>query len=156
VTTIAVDKHSISWDSQITKGNERVGSPARKVRVIDGVIFALAGDYGRFDDLIQWWKAGAVEKKAPGGHWNFIVIQSPTHMLFYMSSDLPGLRFKPPFAMGSGEQFALGRLDAPGATARDAVKSATQHDVYTGGSVKTLRFDRVWPPVKKRSRAKLK
>lgn len=154
MTTIAVDKHSIAWDTQITWGNERMASPAKKVRVIDGVIFALAGDYGRFDQCVAWWQGGKPENGAPKGSWTLLVIESPSMMHLYMNTALAGLRVAPPLALGSGDQFALGRFDAPNATAKEAVKSSMRHDVYTGGTVKTLRFDKVWPKVKTRSKSR--
>lgn len=156
MTTIAVDREMIAWDTQITFGNERMTAKAKKVRVIDGVIFAMCGEYGRFESLIDWWKNGAEDAKAPKGSWDFLVIESPTQMRLYGPNTQAGIPLVPPVTMGTGDQFAMGRLAAPGASAKDAVKAAFGRDIYTGGSIRTLRFDKVWPTGKKRNRAKSK
>lgn len=153
MTTLAIDTNSIAWDTQITYGNEKMISKAKKVRVVAGVIFGLTGDYGRYEALIAWWHNGAEDTKVPKGSWDFLVIQSPQKMTLYGPSTPAGISMVPPFALGTGDQFAIGRLDAPGATAQDAVRSSMKHDIYTGGSLKTLRFDRVWGKGKKRSKS---
>lgn len=154
MTTIAVDSESIAWDTQLTYGNEKMLAKARKVLVVDGVIFAMAGQYGLFDPLIKWWHDGADTKHAPRDQWDMLVITSPSKITLYSRNEPCGIPVVPPFALGSGDQFAIGRMDAPGTTAREAVVCAAKHDIYTGGSIRTLRFDKVWPKSRKRRKAK--
>lgn len=46
-------------------------------------------------------------------------------------------KFKGPYAIGSGEEYAMGAMLA-GCSALEAVKIAAKLDVYTGGPVRTL------------------
>lgn len=53
------------------------------------------------------------------------------------STSMIPMKFKGPYAIGSGEEFAMGAMLA-GSTAAEAVKIASKLDVYTGGPVRTL------------------
>lgn len=53
------------------------------------------------------------------------------------STSMIPMKFKGPYAIGSGEEFAMGAMLA-GSTAADAVRIASKLDVYTGGPVRTL------------------
>jgi ATP-dependent protease HslVU (ClpYQ) peptidase subunit len=42
-------------------------------------------------------------------------------------------------AIGSGEEYAIGAMDA-GLSAKDAVKIACNRDIYSGGRIRTFKI----------------
>lgn len=137
MTTIAFDKQGyIAWDSQVTVGTDRLPYAVDKVWIADGKLYAFAGDLGRLDAVIDWHRSGAVAEEAPKGNWAILVVRKRGAQVFTNDAVFPS-KVTPPFAMGSGEKYALGALDAH-ASAFDAVRIAKKRDTNTGGRVSVI------------------
>jgi ATP-dependent protease HslVU (ClpYQ) peptidase subunit len=132
VTTIAVSKRAIAWDSRLTIGDEKIDSPRDKVIVHDGVIYASAGDVFDMQHLIAFIKDPKANK-APKGEWEALFINKKGVFWLSDATTFPIQRLAP-IALGSGGQFALGAMIA-GANAVKAVEIASQCDSKTGGPI---------------------
>lgn len=145
MTTIAIDKSHIAWDSRITQGNEIVDYPAEKVWIVGKKIMAFAGDFALLDDVIEWHSKGARAKYAKEnfiGLWELLVIDAKGAHIY--SDQVPHRsRITAPFAMGSGANFARGALLA-GASAYKAVQIACKCDAMSGGEINSKAFDEVF------------
>lgn len=131
MTTIAVTRSHVAWDSQISiNDDEKLASPDDKVVTKDGVIYALAGDVIDVDHLITYLEE---KGKPPKGNWEALVIRRGRIYFLNHASPHP-VTVKAPIALGSGAKFARGAMLA-GASAADAVKIAAECDPQTGGPI---------------------
>jgi len=140
MTTIAVTDTDIAADGMSFLGEVRHRSDCKKLLVLNGAIYALAGAGALREPLIKWHQDGADPKKIPeckdNGGWTLLVVKLDGLTIF--SSDVPfPTKVIPPFAMGSGESFAYGAMEV-GANAVDAVRAAAARDPYTGGEINYL------------------
>jgi ATP-dependent protease HslVU (ClpYQ) peptidase subunit len=131
MTTIAVTKRHVAWDSRISIGDEKMDCSPDKVVVHDGVIYAQAGDAIDVELLISYMKDQ--KSKPPKGEWELLVIERSTIRWLNNATPHP-IPVRPPIALGSGAQFARGAMLA-GATAAGAVEIASQCDSKTGGPI---------------------
>lgn len=132
MTTIAVTKRHVAWDTQLTLGDdEKMNCAYDKVVVKDGVVYAAAGDAIDVELLIAYIKDQKL--KVPKGEWELLVIERSSIKWLNNESPHP-LPVRPPVALGSGAQFARGAMLA-GATATGAVEIASQCDSKTGGPI---------------------
>jgi ATP-dependent protease HslVU (ClpYQ) peptidase subunit len=132
MTTIAVTRRHVAWDSQLTvNDDEKLASPDDKVIARDGIIYALAGDVIDVDNLIDY--LADPKSKPPRGGWEALIIRRGR--ISFMNAASPYLvTVKAPIALGSGAKFARGAMLA-GASAADAVKIAAECDPQTGGPI---------------------
>jgi ATP-dependent protease HslVU (ClpYQ) peptidase subunit len=138
MTTIAVNQDEIAWDSQITYGNVRSVMPNDKVTFAYGAIYACAGDAAACEALPTWHKRGAKIKSKPEGPWQMIVVTAKG--CFYFTDDQPtGHKISIPFAIGSGQDFALSAMRS-GKSPSDAVAIAADFDIYTGHPIKSVKI----------------
>lgn len=132
MTTIAVTRRHVAWDSQISiNDDEKLASPDDKVVAKDGIIYAIAGDVIDVDHLIEY--LDDPKSKPPKGNWEALIIRRGGVSFLNHSSPYP-VTVKAPIALGSGAKFARGAMLA-GASAADAVKIAAECDPQTGGPV---------------------
>lgn len=132
MTTIAVSKRAIAWDSRITIGEEKIDNPRDKVITHGDVIYASAGDVIDMQELIAFI-TDPKSNKAPKGDWDAIFINKKG--IFWLSNATPSpIQRHAPLALGSGGQFARGAMLA-GANAQKAVEIAAQCDSRTGGPI---------------------
>lgn len=133
MTTIAVTKRHVAWDSRISLGDEKMDCASDKVIVRDGVIYAQAGDAIDMELLIDYITCGDPKAKAPKGEWEALII-TRGGISYIEHTTLNRIPMKPPMALGSGAQFARGAMLA-GASATGAVEIASQCDSKTGGPI---------------------
>lgn len=100
------------------------------------------------ESLIAWHLAGADPAKLPPAEkadWNLLVVDPDSIQLY--SSDVPyPIDVKPPFAIGSGEKYALGAMDG-GLSPAEAVLAASKRDPYTGGNIQAIDILEALSPV---------
>lgn len=140
MTTIALNATHIAADGRSTWSELGVQPHIHRddrVKLIanNGFIYAVAGESAIREALISWHQEGAVPATVPscGKSWAFLVVNTAGATLYDDRSAFPcALRL--PFAMGTGESFALGAMDA-GASPEEAVRIAAAHDPFTGGKI---------------------
>lgn len=141
MTVIATDGRTIAADSQMTYGsNERAAARVKKIGRSNGYIFALSGT-PIFDTVVKWFLDGADPKAMPttAEGWWLLVIDAKGRMSLYSENKpYPG-PVSPPFALGSGCDFALGAMYA-GASPEMAVRIACKLDIYCGGEIDVLEI----------------
>lgn len=150
MTTIAFKDGNLATDTLITKGFSRVGY-TRKSRLIsdgplEGCVAAMSGDLFLMSLCFEWLEAGGGFEDAPDALKSdeamySLVLIHPAGGVTHFEKCMPiralerGLGPKGcAFAMGSGEDFALGAMEM-GASAEQAVKVAMALDAMTGGDV---------------------
>ena len=112
-------------------------------RMADGAVAAIVGDIGKGRVLLAWYDDGADPDKWPQAlqtEEGFSpLILADTQMLVEFENLAVPLVYprSQKMAWGSGHQIALGAM-AAGATAAEAVKIASQYDIYTGHGVDTM------------------
>lgn len=140
MTTIAIDRTHIAWDSQITVGSEKASWDGDKVWIVGNKVYGFAGDFGMLDEIVKWHQKGARIAHAPKeGNWELLVITTKGVSL-YSNEIKYATKIIAPFAFGSGGPYARGAL-MHGATAYEAVKIACQCDVYSGGEIGVLKLE---------------
>lgn len=138
MTTIAVSKTEIAYDSQVTWGNTKHRCAFDKVQVKHGRIYAFAGDYQFFKPAMKWHNKGARPGKAPEGMWDLLVIRKKGMTLF-SGMEKYGVDMEAPLCLGSGGDVALGVLES-GGSARKALKAAARRDCFTGYKIKVINI----------------
>lgn len=150
MTTIAYDGKTIAADGLSVSGTERRSSAARKVISAHGRIYAFTGLFALFPILVEWHAAGADPSETPEvrdeGGWTLIVIESVGPVKMYTRSvPYPEAIDADKFAVGSGQDYALGALHA-GLSAKDAVEIAAKIDTNTGGEIIVLDIHETLAP----------
>lgn len=139
MTTIAVSSTHVAWDSRITYGGDiamRIGSP--KVRVFKHRLLGLAGDFQDLRRVNTWVEKGCPAKERPSGTWDLIIIDADGLRHIQQNEDSPA-KVLVPFAIGSGNKFALGVLAVTDDAAL-AVKVAAQYDIGTGPPFHSIAY----------------
>ena len=146
MTTIAYKDKQIAFDSQCTAGDRIVDINVNKKRSVDGYHFFCAGSVIDIDKLI-----GAVfnqefdlHPKREGCLNAVAFLVSPDNLLYkcgYSDDELflVPMDFKQCDAIGSGEEYAIGAMDA-GCSAKEAVKISIGRDIYSGGRIRTFNI----------------
>lgn len=139
-TTIATDGKTIAADGLRCAGSERVSLTEKKIRIVNGTIYALTGDYACFNPAIKWHRDGADPGKQPPGHpardggWSLIVIGEDGRLVKY-SDKLPYAEpFPYPATFGIDADYAMAAMHC-GKSPREAVELAAKLGVYTGGEI---------------------
>lgn len=159
MTTIAISKTEIAYDSQMTWGNTKHRCAFEKVQVAHGRIYAFAGDYSLIKPAIKWHNKGAKPNKVPTGNWDLLVVRK-RGMTLYSGHEKYGVDVEAPVCLGSGGDVALGVLE-DGGTARKAVAAAARRDCFTGYECKTVNIAKTlkiarWAEKKKHAEKKKK
>ena len=143
MTTIALDKTHIAWDSQIIVGSEKAAWDGDKVWLVGSTVYGFAGDFAMLDEIINWHAKGARVDRAPKeGEWDLLVANAKG-IRFYSNEVKYATKIVAPFAFGSGAHFARGAMLA-GASAYQAVQIACKCDVFSGGEIGVLKLDDVF------------
>ncbi len=150
MTTIAFKKVDgkviIGADSQLTWGNVRL--KCTKLAVLsDGSVLGLAGGGVLTNKIQEWWEDGR-ESECPVKEGKEDEEEESCQGLLvdYEGSVFMLLRGINPIeiddefgAIGSGADYARSKL-ALGADVEDAIKHASQFDIYTDGNVKLMEI----------------
>lgn len=144
MTVICTDGASVCADTLMTLGTERqLGHSklrAAKSRSGASAILAVSGSAAVVDALAAWWSAGAkpgdAPKLGPDASWTLLVVTTGG-MSFYSDRVPYPLSVAPPFAMGSGGDYALGAMKH-GASPKRACEIACELDTSCGGPIETM------------------
>ncbi len=145
MTVICTDGVSVAADTLMVLGGERqVGhSKIKATRTAAGAqaILGFSGTAGLVDALEKWWRDGADPAAAPrlGGdcHWSLLVMSKRDGLTYYSDNVPYPLVVLPPFAIGSGADYAMGAMKH-GASPRQAAEIACELCVSCGGPVQVL------------------
>ena len=127
-------------DSAVVAGSCSSGSVVKLFR-IGSSVFGVAGVLAIAIQFLEW-KSGRADSPptiGEGDDFGAIEVCGDGKIYCYDSTLVRLLHNPDYYAEGSGSSFALGAM-AYGATAREAVKAAIKHDVYSGGRIQTMRY----------------
>lgn len=138
MTTIAYKDGVVAFDSYCTAGDIVVDSNRNKSAKHDGVTFVFAGDVRHEQALINAYFGSGETLES-----NTQAFAIDSGVLTHIGFDEDGsysaeVVIEPCFAVGSGQRFALGAMDA-GCSAVEAVKIACNRDIYSGGKVRKVK-----------------
>lgn len=138
MTTIAYKDGIVAFDSYVTTGDMVVDFNCNKSQKHKGVMFVFAGDTRHETNLIEAWfdNSNQLDSNAQA----FVIEKGRVYHIGFDSecSLLIEEITEPCFAIGSGQRFALGAMDA-GCNAVEAVKIACNRDIYSGGRVRKVK-----------------
>lgn len=149
MTTIATDGRTIAADRMVVYGGEeRARYAERKVRVDGGVaVVASAGKPAVCEAVATWLvnreATGILDQPFPdaavGGHAFGVLVamgdnRGGVRWMFVNEDDRAPRPIGLPFALGTGERWALGAMLA-GASPERAVEIAIECDLFSGGGV---------------------
>jgi ATP-dependent protease HslVU (ClpYQ) peptidase subunit len=146
LTTIAYRDGILAADSQVTWGPTVMPCKLKKIsKLPNGALFGFCGSLELGEimrrhliDIGSVEGGGVLEDRRDLDKENFegVIIQPDGVTLFFENRSW--IRLSVPYlAMGSGKEHAYGALDV-GASAKQAVKTATKLDPNTGGKIISL------------------
>lgn len=147
MTTIAYDGTTIAADTLSTYDMERCAVPKKKIRVENGVVFALTGAGRFYDALVKWFFDGADTENMPKGKsgdygYSLIVIDEDGVRSYNDDCGYPNWFKEQKMAWGTGQDYAMGAMYA-GADAESAVKVACMLDIKSGGAVQVVNVEQL-------------
>lgn len=160
MTTVVYDPISriMASDSQATLGDMILNTKTDKIFNIRGTLVGAAGRYVQLLAFVDWLDEHLESENLKGltdraqitppqeliaEDFTAIVVWSDTGevSIFEGSRAAFTVADEGPLAIGSGAHFALAALDA-GASPVEAVKIAIKRDIYSGGDVQMLEFNK--------------
>jgi hypothetical protein len=109
----------------------------------DGYFYVCtAGDVSECAKLHKWAESGFDPANKPQENQNNLsaMIVFPLEGIHYTDNSYVVYKIDAPFhAVGSGSELAIGAMSA-GASAKEALKIASQYDIYTGGKLRTKKI----------------
>lgn len=141
MTTIACDGKSMAGDGLITDNDIITMTDCRKVSVLeDGRVIGFAGNAYGYAAFAKWLEAGAKgdpPKFCDSDSDITCLVLTPAGQLF--TYDKHGYPFeeRPPFAIGSGQQFAIAAMDL-GKSPEEAVRYACTRDPFSAGDITVI------------------
>jgi len=133
VTTIAWDGKNLACDSRSLTNDTIDQCETQKIFKKSGVYYCLAGEYAQALAVMDYLVTKKNEPVFPKPEYQVLVI-SDTAQIF--DGELHPSPVEPPYAMGTGAQFAYGAI-LSGKTAKEAVEVAIKLDPYSGGKIRT-------------------
>lgn len=142
MTTIAWKNGIVATDSQSTSSYKRFDA-VKSCRIdkgpFAGYVLAFAGLYALFGVIKAQVENGELQAISTGSDDGDATVLLISKRIAYRieSQNMTPVEVKSPYAIGSGECFAMGAMLA-GAGAEDAVRIASRLDIYTGGKVRSI------------------
>jgi len=135
LTVCAWDGQSVCADSGGCFGNNKDLHPTNKILKRKGVVYAVAGSYAVSIEAVNYLAGGP----KPHGKLDFNILQFKDGKCYLYADSFLCDEIKPPFAIGSGGDIALGAMLA-GADAYQACKIARKVDKNSFGRIKRVRL----------------
>lgn len=129
------DTKTMYADTQITSNGIR--RKGRKIFRHKDKILGISGDMVLGAHLIEWYTSGADKEKYPGSPDTNMYVASKDGLAYYHVYSTPERILDFPAAIGSGAEIALMAMRC-GLSALDAIKKASEMDVFTGSTVESL------------------
>ncbi len=126
-------------DRMVCNGTCKIGERT-KIFKINGHLAGFAGNHDTAAVLQNWVEHGAKEEEWPFDENDQAAVMLVTpdgRILVYERYPFPVLMENDFYAIGSGSPYALAAMHL-GCSAEQAVKTACELDVFTGGEVDTL------------------
>ena len=142
MTTIACGRKEMAADTRVTwddPDNKRINTaPAVKIEKVGAEILGSSGDYAAGVRFHEWYREGGKGRK-PKLCKDFRAIRlAPDGIYLIDGNDVTWMKIDEEFhAIGSGAPYALGAM-RHGASPREAVETAKEFDVHTGGRVTVI------------------
>lgn len=142
MTTIAWDGKTLAADSQMTRSGIQYGEVNKIVKLSDGRYFACCGKSTDTVLVVEWLnERKPKEKPEVDDGFAAIIVDTSTGVATELYYDLIEDYCPPIAAQGSGWHIALTAMTL-GKSAVEAVETAIQLDVYSGGKVNFVRVGR--------------
>lgn len=139
MTTIATDGKSMAGDGLATRRDMITCETAIKVhRLADGSLFGGAGDKPELAALRAWIDGGEKGPRPKAKDMVALVLKPSGELWYYTES--AGAPTEVPNAVGSGEELAIGAMEA-GASPEEAVAIAARRNTATGGKITVLELN---------------
>lgn len=145
MTTIASNGLTVAADGRAMLGDEPIRDDIQKIYKRDGRVLAFTGSTRFQPAAIEWGFSGFDPEKQPvvkdkDDAWS-VAEYFPDCVVVYNDSCPYPFTYPYPFAMGSGQDYALGAL-AAGATPERAIEIAIRFNVRTGGKIMSIDVPR--------------
>lgn len=137
MTTIAMNKSGVAFDSRMTMGNLIVSDSYMKAKEKDGYVFILSGRVASMDKFIEtFFSDGDWEKWDAGG-----LVITPEGQVLIVEGDTGYFEWDGefPYADGSGGSIALSAMKL-GLSPVEAIEHTMTIDNCTGGEVHFIPF----------------
>jgi ATP-dependent protease HslVU (ClpYQ) peptidase subunit len=135
MTTVAYDGYTLAGDSLATYGDTKLDIPIPKVQVLYNnkwKAMAWCGQMSQAEKVKEWIIHSGQEKPETEGCRFMLIDQDNKPWL--MDQHLIPVPLPIPFALGNGENFAIGAM-AAGKSAKEAIEIASKYDAFTGGEI---------------------
>ena len=139
----------IAWDGKTLAADKRMcfGTMFRtttKIFRVGDALCAYAGDAAMGEELLAWFKAGAIPADFPpsqrGDDWSGLLVVRKDALLKYEKSPYPIKIESTHYAIGCGRDFALAAMYL-GHDARAAVEVTIALDSACGNGIDCISFD---------------
>jgi ATP-dependent protease HslVU (ClpYQ) peptidase subunit len=139
MTTIATDGKSMAADGLSFRGSLITAFNSVKVeRLEDGRIVGAAGDKPECVRFRQWLREGGKPPKFKD--FCALVLSPDGSLTYHTEADMEGTPTEAPNAIGSGEEVAIGAMEA-GATAEQAIEITRKRNAHTGGLITVVHLE---------------
>lgn len=147
MTTVVYRDGVLAADTLVTGGDTRIGFKSKIAKVGNALVTAT-GTNALAIRFISWVREGcqgpcppmALKSAVDGAEYDttgILILPGGRCVTFREGTGIQWAN-GPYFAFGSGQDYARGAL-AMGATAVEAVKAAMEFDIYTGGTIESVR-----------------
>ena len=155
MTTIAIKDNKVASDSQMTAGYTISSLEVEKVVNINGCIVSGAGSFAQIVKFRQWFMEHSdaliaqqdnpnvhipLPEDLQGGDFLGLVLYPDGELYLYEGRTDVAYEVEQPFSIGSGSDFAIASMKS-GSSAEEAVRVATELDVFSGGEVKVFELE---------------
>lgn len=146
MTTVAYRNGILAADSRAYSGDRTpVGWKAKAHRASNGILYAVSSTCVGADALLRDWIEADCPRPANDDlkpESFTLLLVKPDGGVFFANGNLAlsGPLTDDFFAIGSGEQYALGAM-AMGASAEEAVAVACRLDPWSGGDITVLKLE---------------
>jgi ATP-dependent protease HslVU (ClpYQ) peptidase subunit len=138
MTTIATDGRAMAADGRSCIADRVSGAHVQKMRRLkDGSVLGLAGNLADLEQMVDWFNGGEQGRKPKIDSQSDAIRLMPDGRLLHYTNALLPSPIDPPFAIGSGADFAIGAMDE-GAPPKRAVERAIVRDPFSGGKITVL------------------
>lgn len=144
MTTIAYKDGVVAADSLVTEGSRRVGYTDKLYRLHDGSVVALAGSLSLIRPVLRWFENRRSRENPPeevkdDGISEVVRFTPEGDIEVYERGNIvPFDSLNEFYAFGSGASYALGAM-TNGASPAEAVKIASEYDIFTGGDIIVMK-----------------
>lgn len=140
MSTVAYRNGVLAADSRLSFGDTISPSGGRKIFDLgDGRLLGFVGSFASAHALLRHFTQPEMFSYPELAEASAILILPDGSGMFYDDNGFYPISLEPYFAIGSGQDAALGAM-AVGASAKRAVEAAISVDKHSGGQIQVLRL----------------